>query len=45
MKKELKEKLSYWAETLFYFGAVAFGFSILIGGLYAIYVVIKALFS
>ena len=45
MKKELKEKLSYWAETLFYFGGMAFGFSILIGGLYAIYTVIKALFN
>jgi|APGre2960657404_1045060.scaffolds.fasta_scaffold181448_4 hypothetical protein len=45
MKKELKEKFAYWAETLFYFGAMAFGFSILIGGLYAIYTIIKALFS
>ena len=43
--KELKEKIAYWAETLFYFGAMAFGFSILIGGLYAIYTVIKALFN
>lgn len=45
MKKELKQKLAYWTETLLYFGGIAFGFSILIGGLYALYVVIKALLS
>ncbi len=45
MKKELKEKFAYWAENLIYFGAMAFGFSILIGGLYAIYTIIKALLS
>lgn len=43
MKKELKDKLGYWAETLLYFGGLAFGFSILIGGLYALYTVIRAL--
>ncbi len=45
MKKELKQKLAYWGETLAYFGGMAFGFSILIGGFYALYVVIKALLS
>ena len=52
MKKELKQKIAYWienmlyvGETMLYFGGMAFGFSILIGGLYAIYTVIKALFS
>lgn len=45
MKKELKEKLGYWIETMFYIGGIAFGFSILIGGLYAIFTIIKALFS
>ncbi len=45
MKKELKQKLGYWIETLVYIGGLAFGFSILIGGFYAIYTVIKALFS
>ncbi len=45
MKKELKQKLGYWIETMLYFGGMAFGFSILIGGLYAIYTVIKALLS
>lgn len=45
MKKELKQKLAYWAETMLYIGGMAFGFSILIGGLYAIYTVIKALLS
>lgn len=43
MKKELKEKLAYWAETLIYIGMMGFGFSILIGGFYALYIVIKAL--
>jgi hypothetical protein len=45
MKKEVKEKLAYWIEFLLYLGGIAFGFSILIGGLYALYVVIKALLS
>lgn len=45
MKKELKQKIAYWIETMLYFGGLAFGFSILIGGLYAIYTVIKALLS
>lgn len=43
MKKELKEKLGYWIENMLYLGGLAFGFSILIGGFYAIYTVIKAL--
>lgn len=43
MKKETKQKLGYWIENLLYLGGLAFGFSILIGGLYAIYVVIRAL--
>jgi hypothetical protein len=45
MKKELKEKLAYWMEFMFYIGGLAFGFSILIGGFYAIYTIVKALFS
>lgn len=45
MKKELKQKLAYWIENMIYLGGIAFGFSILIGGFYAIYVVIKALFG
>ena len=43
MKKELKQKIAYWIENMLYVGGLAFGFSILIGGFYAIYVVIKAL--
>jgi hypothetical protein len=43
MKEQMKQKLAYWIETLIYVGALAFGFSILFGGLYAIYTVIKAL--
>jgi hypothetical protein len=45
MKKELKEKVAYWTEFLFYLGGIAFGMSIVVGGFYALYVVIKALFS
>jgi hypothetical protein len=45
MKKELKEKLAYWTEFLLYLGGIAFGVSMLVGGFYALYVVIKALFS
>lgn len=45
MKKETKQKLGYWIESMLYLGGLAFGFSILIGGFYAIYVVIKALLS
>jgi uncharacterized membrane protein YedE/YeeE len=43
MKKELKEKLAYWAETLMYLGGLAFGFSMVVGGFYALYTVIRAL--
>ena len=43
MKKETKQKIAYWIENMLYVGGLAFGFSILIGGFYAIYVVIKAL--
>ena len=45
MKKETKEKIGYWIETMAYFGGIAFGFSILVGGLYALFTIIKALFS
>jgi hypothetical protein len=45
MKKETKDKLGYWIETMAYIGGMAFGFSILIGGFYAVYTIIKALFS
>jgi hypothetical protein len=45
MKKELKEKLAYWIEFSLYLGGIAFGASILVGGFYALYIVIKALFS
>jgi|LauGreDrversion4_2_1035121.scaffolds.fasta_scaffold798268_1 hypothetical protein len=43
MKKELKEKLGYWIETMVYIGGIAFGFTILVGGFYALYTVIRAL--
>lgn len=43
MKKELKEKLSYWIETFIYIGGLAFGFSMLVGGFYALYTIIRAL--
>jgi hypothetical protein len=45
MKKETKEKIGYWIETMAYFGGIAFGFSILVGGVYALFTIIKALFS
>lgn len=45
MKKETKQKIAYWIENMFYVGGIIFGFSILIGGLYALYTVVKALFS
>lgn len=45
MKKETKQKIGYWIENMAYLGGIAFGFSILIGGLYAIYTVIKALLN
>jgi len=35
MKKELKEKVAYWTEFLFYLGGIAFGMSIVVGGFYA----------
>jgi hypothetical protein len=43
MKKELKEKLAYWIEFLLYLGGISFGVSMLIGGFYALYTVIRAL--
>jgi hypothetical protein len=43
MKKELKEKLGYWIETMVYIGGIAFGFTMLVGGFYALYTVIRAL--
>jgi hypothetical protein len=43
MNEKLKQKLAYWGETLVYFGIIAFGAAILIGGLYGIYTVIKSL--
>jgi len=45
MKKETKQKIAYWIENMLYLGGIAFGASILIGGLYMLYVVISALFS
>jgi hypothetical protein len=45
MKKETKDKIGYWIENMLYLGGIAFGASIVIGGLYMLYVVIKALFS
>jgi hypothetical protein len=45
MKKETKDKIGYWIENMLYLGGIAFGASILIGGLYMLYVVISALFS
>ena len=43
MKKSTKEKLGYWIETMAYFGGIAFGFSILVGGVYMLYIIIKAI--
>ena len=43
MKKETKQKLGYWIENLVYLGGLAFGFSLAIGGLYALFIVIRAL--
>ena len=43
MKKELKEKLGYWIETMVYIGGIGFGFAMLVGGFYALYTVIRAL--
>ena len=45
MKKELKEKLMYWTEVLLYLGGLSLGFSILVGGLYSLYVILKAVFG
>ncbi len=45
MKKETKQKIAYWIENMLYLGGIAFGASILIGGLYMLYVVISSLFS
>jgi len=44
MKKELKQKIAYWIETMLYFAGLAFGASILVGGFYALWVVIQSLF-
>ena len=43
MKEEQKQKLAYWIENMLYLGGIAFGASIVIGGLYMLYVVISAL--
>jgi len=43
MNEKLKQKLAYWMENLIYLGGILFGLSIGIGGLYALFVVIKAL--
>lgn len=43
MKKETKEKIGYWIENLLYLGGIAFGFSILVGGVYMLYIIIKAI--
>jgi hypothetical protein len=43
MKKELKAKLGYWIETLFYTAGLVFGFSMLVGGFYALYTIIRAI--
>jgi hypothetical protein len=43
MKKELKEKLGYYTETLFYIAGLVFGFTMLVGGFYALYTVLRAL--
>lgn len=45
MNEKLKQKLAYWGETLLYFGGILFGISIVIGGVYMVFTVIKALFS
>lgn len=45
MKKELKQKIAYWTESLLYFGGLLFGATILISGFYALYIIIKALFG
>jgi hypothetical protein len=42
MKTDFKKKLGYWAESLLYFGAITIGISMVAGGLYMLYVVIKA---
>jgi hypothetical protein len=43
MKKETKQKIAYWIENSLYLAGIAFGASMLIGGFYALYVVIRAL--
>jgi hypothetical protein len=43
MKKETKEKIGYWIENMLYLGGIAFGFSIVVGGVYALYWIIKSL--
>jgi hypothetical protein len=45
MNEKLKQKLAYWSENFLYLGGILFGFSILIGGVYMLYHVIKSLFS
>jgi hypothetical protein len=43
MKKSTKEKLGYWIENMLYLGGIALGFSILVGGFYMLYIIIKAI--
>jgi hypothetical protein len=45
MKEKTKQKLAYWIENMLYLGGIALGASVLIGGLYMLYVVINALIS
>lgn len=43
MNEKLKQKLAYWIENTIYVGALVFGFSLLVGGFYALYTVIRAI--
>jgi len=43
MKADFKKKLGYWAESLLYFGGITIGISMVAGGLYMLYVVLRAL--
>lgn len=45
MKNELKEKFQYWTESFLYVAALLLGFTILLGGAYSVYSVLRVFFG
>ena len=43
MKNDFKEKLGYWAESLLLLGGATIGIGLVAGGLYMLYVILRAI--